>query len=82
MNPEGSGFVEMPNKEEALMAIDELKGKELKGQAINVNEARPKTDDNRGGNRQGGNRRGGGGYGGGGNRRSSSGSGGGGGRFR
>jgi RNA recognition motif-containing protein len=51
----GFGFVEMPNREEALAAIKELDGKDIKGRAIKVNEARPKTDDRRGG---------GGGYGG------------------
>jgi RNA recognition motif-containing protein len=44
----GFGFVEMPNKEEAEKAIAELNGKELKGRAIKVNEARPRRDDDRG----------------------------------
>jgi len=44
----GFGFVEMPNKEEADKAISELNGKDLKGRAIKVNEARPRRDDNRG----------------------------------
>jgi RNA recognition motif-containing protein len=65
----GFGFVEMPSKTEGQSAIDGLKGKELKGRAINVDEARPRTgssgsrggyDDDRGG--YGGGR---GGYGGG-----------------
>ena len=59
----GFGFVEMPSKNEAQTAIDEMNGKDLKGRTINVNEARPKTD--RGGG--GGRRRGG--FGGGGGRR-------------
>ena len=53
----GFGFVEMPNKTEALEALKEAEGKEIKGKAIKVNEARGKA----GG---GGNRRGGGGRGG------------------
>jgi RNA recognition motif-containing protein len=53
----GFGFVEMSNDAEAERAISELNGRELDGRALNINEARPKTD--RGGG-------GGGGYGGGG----------------
>jgi len=45
----GFGFVEMPETSEAQAAIAALNGKELNGRAINVNEARPKTDRNRGG---------------------------------
>ena len=52
----GFGFVEMPSKEEAKKAIEEINGTDLKGRSLNVNEARPKTD--RGGGRGG---RGGGG---------------------
>ncbi len=44
----GYGFVEMPSKEEGQSAIDNLNGRELKGRNLNVNEARPRTD-NRGG---------------------------------
>ena len=40
----GFGFVEMPNKEEALKAISALNGRDLKGRALKVNEAQPKTD--------------------------------------
>ncbi|MGO9480596.1 MAG: RNA recognition motif domain-containing protein [Candidatus Kryptoniota bacterium] len=68
----GFAFVEMPVKEEAEAAIGGLNGKDLKGRALNVNEARPKTDDRRGGGGggRGGPRRGGnGGSGGGGRRR-------------
>jgi RNA recognition motif-containing protein len=54
----GFGFVEMPGKEEAQAAITGMNGKELKGRALNVNEARPRTDDRRGGG--GGGRRPGG----------------------
>jgi RNA recognition motif-containing protein len=53
----GFGFVDMPNKNEAESAIAGMNGKELMGRALNVNEARPRTD-RRGG---GGRRRGGGG---------------------
>ena len=40
----GFGFVEMPDKAEAQTAIEKLNGKELLGQQMNVNEARPRTD--------------------------------------
>jgi len=60
----GFGFVEMPEASEAKAAIAALNGKELNGRALNVNEARPKADRNRGGGFGGGGRRGGG-YGGG-----------------
>ena len=65
----GFGFVEMPDKANALSAINELNGKELKGRTLNVNEARPRTESRggrggygggrggRGGGRQGGGRR-------------------------
>ena len=69
----GFAFVEMPVKEEADSAINSLNGKDLKGRALNVNEARPRTDDRRGGGGggggRGGPRRGGNGGGGGGGRR-------------
>jgi len=53
----GFGFVEMPAKAEARSAIDGLNGKELKGRMLNVNEARPRTEDRRGKGRRGGGRR-------------------------
>jgi len=40
----GFGFVEMPDSADAQSAIDGLNGKELKGRALNVNEARPRTE--------------------------------------
>ena len=40
----GFGFVEMPSEEEAQAAIEGLNGKELKGQILNVNEARPRSE--------------------------------------
>ena len=57
----GFGFVEMASKDEGQAAIDGLNETELKGKTLNVNEARPRTE-NRGGRRGFG---GGGGYGGG-----------------
>jgi RNA recognition motif-containing protein len=45
----GFGFVEMSNNTEADRAITELNGRELDGRAMNVNEARPKTDRGSGG---------------------------------
>ena len=58
----GFAFVEMPNADEAERAIQALNGHNVDGRAINVNEARPKTD--RGGSDRGGG--GGRGFGGGG----------------
>jgi len=52
----GFGFVEMENDDEAQRAIEAVNGKQYKGRALTVNEARPRED------------RGGGGYGGGGRR--------------
>lgn len=40
----GFGFVEMSSNSDADRAIAELNGRELDGRALNVNEARPKTD--------------------------------------
>jgi RNA recognition motif-containing protein len=60
----GFGFIEMPSKEEAEKAIDEMNGKDLKERPLSVNEAKPKTDRNsggRGGSGGGGNRGGSGG---------------------
>jgi cold-inducible RNA-binding protein len=56
----GFGFVEMPNGAEATAAIAGLNGKDLKGRALNINEARPRTEGGGGGG-GGGPRRGGGG---------------------
>jgi RNA recognition motif-containing protein len=53
----GFGFVEMASDGEAQTAIKQLDGKEIKGRAIKVNEARAKDDNRSGG---GGNRGGGG----------------------
>jgi RNA recognition motif-containing protein len=40
----GFGFVEMPNEAEAKAAIAALNNQDLKGRAIRVNEAQPRTD--------------------------------------
>lgn len=45
----GFGFVEMPNKDEAEKAIAALNGRDLKGRALKVNEAKPRTDRPQGG---------------------------------
>ncbi len=63
----GFGFVEMSSGSEAQAAISGMNGKELKGRAINVNEARPREE--RGGGGGGGGRDRGGRPGGGGGRR-------------
>ena len=44
----GFGFIEMPAKEEAETAISGMNGKDMKGRTLNVNEARPRSDDTRG----------------------------------
>jgi len=46
----GFAFVEMTDAAEADRAIEALNGKELGGRALNVNEAKPKT--NTGGSRE------------------------------
>jgi RNA recognition motif-containing protein len=50
----GFGFVEMPVKAEAQAAINGMNQKELKGRALNVNEARPQAERSGGGGRRGG----------------------------
>lgn len=40
----GFGFVEMSDANEAKAAIDGLNGKDLGGRAMNVSEARPRTE--------------------------------------
>ncbi|NLG34597.1 MAG: RNA-binding protein [Lentisphaerae bacterium] len=61
--PRGFAFVEMSSPAEAAKAIEELNGKEVRGRALVVNEAKPREDRPRGGGGGGGY---GGGYGGGG----------------
>ena len=64
--PKGFGFVEMPSVSEGQAAITAMNGKTLKERTLNVNAARPSSD-NRGGGSYGDRR--GGGFGGGGQRR-------------
>jgi RNA recognition motif-containing protein len=54
----GFGFVEMPNKANGEAAIKQMDGSDLKGRAVRVNEARPRTEGSSSG---GGQRRSGGG---------------------
>ncbi|HSV26987.1 MAG TPA: RNA-binding protein, partial [Sedimentisphaerales bacterium] len=77
----GFGFVEMPNQAEAQEAINRLNGQDMNGRALNVNEAKPRTEGgSRGGGRPGGGGRGGFGGGRGGRSGGFGGGGGGGGR--
>ena len=64
----GFGFVQMPSKQEALKAIEQMNGTDLMGRTINVNEARPRAERPGGGgrDRDSGRGRGGSGFGGGG----------------
>jgi len=52
--PRGFGFIEMPSKSEASQAINSLNYKELKGQLMKVNEARPREERRGGGGSRGG----------------------------
>src|SRR5215510_15134383 len=56
----GFGFVEMATEADSAKAISMFSGKDLKGRALTVNEARPK-EERSGGFREGGGYRGGGG---------------------
>lgn len=47
----GFGFVEMANQTEAQAAISGLNGKDIGGRALNVNEARAKTEGSYSGDR-------------------------------
>ena len=60
--PKGFGFVEMPSVSEGQAAITALNGKTLKERTLNVNAARPRSE-NRGGGSYGDRK--GGGFGGG-----------------
>lgn len=62
----GYGFIEMPNDDQALKAIEELNGSEVDGRTIVVNKAEERKEGERrgGGNFRGGNNRGGGNRGG------------------
>jgi len=55
----GFGFVEMSNNADAQSAINGLNDKELKGRALKVNTARPRTENRGGRGGYGGGRRGG-----------------------
>ena len=48
----GFGFIEMSNDAEAQAAISGMNGKELKGRALKVNEARPRSEGGGGGRRR------------------------------
>lgn len=50
----GFGFVVMENQEEAEAAIRALNGKEVRGRALTVNEARPRPEGAHQGGRGGG----------------------------
>lgn len=65
----GFGFVEMASNEDGEKAITALNGSQVGGRALNVNEARPKTERAGGGGRDRGSDRGGRGGAGGGGRR-------------
>jgi len=56
--PRGFAFVEMSVDAEGDAAINGLNGRDLDGRALNVNEARPKTDRGSGGGNRGGGGRG------------------------
>ncbi|MFN8547022.1 MAG: RNA-binding protein [Candidatus Eisenbacteria bacterium] len=53
----GFGFVEMSGDAEAQAAINALNGREVKGRALTVNEAKPREDRPSGGSRGGSQRR-------------------------
>ena len=53
-DPRGFGFVEFSNKADAINAINEMNGKEFKGQELKVNEAFDKRANDRKGGRKGG----------------------------
>ncbi|HBA62220.1 MAG TPA: RNA-binding protein [Elusimicrobia bacterium] len=55
----GFGFVEMPNDEEAVAAMEKLNGSDFGGRKLTVNEARPMEARPRGGGFGGGGDRGG-----------------------
>jgi cold-inducible RNA-binding protein len=57
----GFGFVEMGSKNEGEAAIAGLNGKDMNGRALNINEARPRTENSGGGGGRGGYGGGGGG---------------------
>jgi RNA recognition motif-containing protein len=60
----GFAFVEMSNNDEGKAALAGVNGKDVKGRALNVSEARPRGEGGRGGSGGGGGERRGGGGGG------------------
>jgi cold-inducible RNA-binding protein len=50
----GFAFVEMASSEEGKAAVAAINGKDVKGRALNVSEARPKTEGRKGGSGGGG----------------------------
>jgi RNA recognition motif-containing protein len=50
----GFGFVEMPSREDAELAIREMNGRDLDGRRVRVNESRPKPNGQGRQNRRGG----------------------------
>ncbi|HCL00332.1 MAG TPA: RNA-binding protein [Candidatus Marinimicrobia bacterium] len=50
----GFGFIEMPEKTEAMKAIQEVNGKELGGRSLVVNEAKPRENRSGGFHKSGG----------------------------
>lgn len=62
----GFGFVQMPSRQEAQKAIEQMNGTDLMGRTVNVNEARPRAERPSGRGGRGGRS---GGFGGGGGRR-------------
>ena len=45
----GFGFVEMPNREQAMAAIEQNNNKDIDGRKLRVNEARPRGEGGGGG---------------------------------
>ncbi len=56
--PRGFGFVEMPSKSEAIEAMKQMNGREIKGKKLIVNEARQREERHGGGNKRHGGRSG------------------------
>jgi RNA recognition motif-containing protein len=44
--PKGFAFVEMSSQNEAIAAISGINGREMNGRAVNVNEAKPRVENN------------------------------------
>lgn len=50
----GFGFVKMPNRDQAEMAIAKVNGREINGRVVRVNESKPKPNGERRGSFKGG----------------------------